>query len=186
MDDSTDNTQRNSALTLVPLVYDDLRDLALAYLNRERREHSLQPTDLVHEAYERLSEDHSRRFNGRTHFMAVAAIAMRHVLVDHARAKRAQKRGGGVRMLSLPQDLALPSQHVDEVLDVHRALTHLAERDPLAAQVAEMIVFGGMSQVEIAESTGYSDRWVRQQWRFARAWIGSWIDKDAAEPDSSG
>ena len=178
-----DDIRHRTAASLVPLVYDDLRVLATAYLTRERPDHTLSPTELVHEAFGRLSEDQSRRFNSRTHFMAVAAIAMRHVLVDHARARRAQKRGGGQRLITLPDDLALKSEHVDEVIDVHHALTRLTERDAPAAQVAEMVIFGGMNQLEIAEAMGYSDRWVREQWKFARAWIRSWIDRESARAE---
>lgn len=155
---------------LMPAVYDELRGLAARYLSRERTDHTLQPTALVHEAFLKL---HARGIvtGGRTHFLALAATAMRQILVDHARAKAAVKRGGGWKKVTVSEASSLSDGGVEDVLAVNDALVKLAALDPVAARIVEMRFFAGLTEVEIASELDISDRWVREQWGHARAWL---------------
>lgn len=157
---------------LFPLVYDQLRALAGAYFRDERADHSLEPTALVHEAYLRLIDSASAAPRSRVHFHALAARVMRHVLVDHARAKASAKRGGDRTRITL-LDLAaadLPDAQVDfEAVD--RALRELAELNARTAQVVEMRFFGSLTLEEIAGVLGISLSSAEREWRFARAWL---------------
>lgn len=159
-----------SPVDLMPAVYDALRGLAAAYLRKERTDHTLQPTALVHEAYLKL---HARGIvtGGRAHFMALAATAMRQILVDHARSKAAVKRGGGWKKVTVSEASALSDGGAEDVLAVNDALIKLARLDPQAARIVEMRFFAGLTELEIAEEIGISDRWVREQWSHARAWL---------------
>lgn len=152
-------------------LYDQLRDLASHYLRSERPGHTLEPTALVHEAYLRLQNRVGKAFADRGHFLAVASIAMRHVLVDHARARAAQKRGGGVTHVTVGESNAITEDRTEDVLAVDAALIRLHAHDPQLERIVVMRFFAGMTEAEIAAVLGMSDRWVRQQWAFARAWL---------------
>lgn len=160
-----------SAGTLLPLVYEELRTLAGSYLRREQS-HTLQPTALVHEAYVKMIGS-DRTWTGRDHFMAVAARAMRQVLVDHARARKTVKRGGGARKsdvsISVIGDDAGGNDF--QVLELHVLLETLGRLSPRPARVAEMRLFGGMNTLQMAAVLGVSDFTVKQDWQFARAWL---------------
>ncbi len=155
---------------LMPVVYDELRTLARSYLRRERPEHTLQATAVTHEAYLRLVEKTHPRWQGRLHFFAVAAQVMRRVLVDHARARQAAKRGGNAVKVSLEDGDAAVEPPLD-VLDLDTALTRLAERDPRKARVIELRYFGGLTAREAAEVLEVSEETVHLDSRFARSWL---------------
>ena len=152
-------------------LYQELRDLAAHHLRGERAEHTLQPTALVHEAYLRMNARAGLELQGRTHFMAVASIAMRRVLVDHARARAALKRGGGATHVSVGEANAISEDRTQDVLLVDAALARLALEDVQAERIVEMRFFAGMTEREIADVLKVSERWVRKQWAFARAWL---------------
>jgi RNA polymerase sigma-70 factor (ECF subfamily) len=156
---------------LAPLVYAELRQLAAAYMRRESPQHTLQSTALVHEAYLRLLGQRRRVYKNRGHFYAVAAHLMRQILVDHARARRAQKRGGGAVACDLDAVPALGAERPAFLLALDEALRRLAERSPRQMQVVEMRYFGGLSEDEVAEALGVSARTVKRDWTVARAWL---------------
>jgi RNA polymerase sigma factor (TIGR02999 family) len=159
------------AAKLLPLVYDELRDLAARYLRRERRGVTLQPTALVHEAYLRLNASHQIEILGKTHFFALAAIQMRRILVERARAAASVKRGGGLRRVTLSEDLNLSSDGSVELLILDEALMRLSQRNERQGRISEMRLFGGMPASEIASHLGISERTAREDWRVARAWL---------------
>ena len=156
---------------LLPLVYTELRRVARASMRRERPGRTLQPTALVHEAYVRLLHEQHVSWENRAHFCAIAAHSMRQILVEHARARNALKRGGKGERLTLDERLvAAPSPPVDvEALD--EALTHLASADARRARVVELKYFGGMTVEEIGEVLQLSPATVKRDWSFARAWL---------------
>lgn len=172
-----------SMAALLPLVYDELRLLAATYLNRGGPGHTLQPTALVHEAFVKMAgADKASGWSGRDHFMAVAAKAMRQVLVDHSRAKNADKRGGGAPRANISIDglTAAPNSSREvRVLELDDLLTHLAKADERSARVAEMRLFGGMEQEQIARVLGVSRMTVTTDWQFARAWLATRVRDDA-------
>ena len=155
---------------LAPKVYGELRRIAARYLRGEAAGHTWQPTDLVHEAYLELAAAEVD-WQDRVHFLAVAARQMRRVLVDHARAKRRAKRGGGIRALTLDEEL-VPAQAPDEdLLDLDAALDRLAAQNPRRARILELGVFGGLTYEEIAQVLDVSPATVNRDLRFAKAWI---------------
>ena len=156
---------------LLPLVYGELRRLAASYLSRERPGHTLQPTALVHEAYMRLIEQRGVDWANRAHFMALAAVMMRRILVNYARDRAAGKRGRGAE--HVPLTLAGEEIGAAEVnlLDLHEALDRLSEIDPRKGQIVELKFFGGLTTDEIAETLGISPATVERDWKFARAWL---------------
>ncbi|MEM6673170.1 MAG: ECF-type sigma factor [Planctomycetota bacterium] len=161
---------------LLELVYDELRRLAAAYLARESAGHTLQPTALVNEAYLRVSAQDDVEWKNPAHLRAISAIAMRRVLVDHARGKDAAKRGGGWEKITLEAGLVEGEQEIDTLaLDV--ALTRLAEVDERRARVVELRFFGGLTNREVAEHLGVSETTVEADWRFARAWLGRELER---------
>lgn len=166
-----DGDREAAAAKLMPLVYDEFRALAARHLRRERKDHTLQPTALVHEAYLRLIDQTRVNWQGRTHFFAVGAQAIRRILVDHARQRKRQKRGGGAGRVRLDEDLALAPQREEELLALDEALKKLAQLDPRQAQVVEMRFFGGLSVAEVASVLGVSKRTVEGDWTMARAWL---------------
>lgn len=156
---------------LLPLVYDELRALAASLLAQERSGHTLQATALVHEAYLRLVSQDRIEWRGKGHFFAAAAQAIRRILVDHARAHRAAKRGGGAnRMCFEEQTLLLPEGGPD-LIALDEALGRLAQQHPRQAQIVSMRFFGGFTLQEIAEYLGISRRCVDGDWSVARAWL---------------
>ncbi len=156
---------------LLELVYAELRRIASRIMARERVDHTLQPTALVHEAYLRLVGGADLAWNDRVHFMSTAARAMRHILIDHARRREADKRGGGAQRVTLEEDVMLGSDPDLELLDLHRALEKLAEQDERGARVVEMRVFGGMTVKEVAHALGVSERTTNDDWAMARMWL---------------
>ena len=162
---------RSAEGRLFDLLYADLRRMAAYQLQRERSDHTLQPTALVHEVYVKVFGQALPETRTRTHFMALVAQAMRHFLVDYARTKQAEKRGGGQELLSLDQVFVYDTRHTGEFLVVHEALERLREWAPRQSQIVEMRYFGGMSEEEIADYLGVSARTVKRDWAMARAWL---------------
>lgn len=160
------------------LVYADLRRIALAYLRRERTEHTLQPTALIHEAYLRLLRIDSVSFAGRKQFLGLAARLMRQVLVDHARQTHAGKRGGGGVKVSLEDTLSLKGEgrRLEDFLILDEALTRLAGYSPRKSQIIELRYFAGLDLAEIAEVLGVSVPTVSREQRMAEAWLGDAIN----------
>jgi RNA polymerase sigma factor (TIGR02999 family) len=155
------------------LVYEELRRLAHRYMEGQRPDHTLQTTALVHEAYLRLVSQDNPRFADRVHFLAVAAKAMRQILVDYARASLREKRGAGAKAIALDEAALLSPEPTREILDLHEALERLAALDARKAQVVELKYFGGLRQEEIAELLEVSDKTVRRDWTFSRAWLNA-------------
>lgn len=156
---------------LVLLVYGELRRLAASYLRRERSDHTLQPTALVHEAYLRLRELRGIEWQSRTHFFALAAQLMRRILIDHARAHCARKRGGSGEAVSLDDVLVFSRPRSEQFIALDEALTRLADRDRRQSQIVEMRFFGGLTEEEIATLLAISTRTVKREWRIAKAWL---------------
>jgi RNA polymerase sigma-70 factor, ECF subfamily len=156
---------------LVPLVESELRRLAGAYMARERTGHTLQPTALVNEAFLRLVDAQDIRWQGRAHFFGIAARLMRRVLVDHARARGFQKRGGGAQAVPLESAVLVSRAPDIALLDLDQALDGLAEIDDRKARVVEMRFFGGMTVEETADALGVSIDTVKRDWRLAKLWL---------------
>jgi len=155
---------------LLPLVYDELRRLAAQKLSREAPGQTLDATALVHEAYLRLvGPADARRWNDRGHFFAAAATAMRRILIDNARRKRAEKRGGELKRQALG-DIAAPEPD-EELLAIHEALDRLTEREPLKAKLVELRYFAGLTGEQAAEVLGISPTTADRHWAYARAWL---------------
>jgi RNA polymerase sigma factor (TIGR02999 family) len=167
---------------LFPVVYRELRQQAASFLRGERPGHTLQPTALAHEAYLRLAGRRDYPWQNRAHFMAVAARAMRNILVDHARRKRARKRGGGDLPVVLDTGVAVAAAAV-EFDDLDRALVDLARLSERQARVVELRYFGGMSIEETGEALGVSAMTVKRDWATARAWL--YRELSGSEPGAS-
>ena len=160
-----------AAAELLPLVYDELRLLAGGLLDGQRLGHTLQATALVHEAYLRLAHDGHRKWEDRTHFFRVAAVAMRHILVNHARDKARQKRGGASKRVPLDDAIAVFQENAKDLVLLDDCLTHLASFDPRSARVIELRFFGGLTVVDTADVLGVSERTVEKDWQAARLWL---------------
>ena len=162
-----------SAGRLFIALYRDLHRMAENLLRAERQGHTLQPTALIHEAYVRLGSAQKTDWRSRTHFFAVAATTLRRILVDYARARQAERRGG--RDERVPLDLAEVAAkcNYDDLLTIEEALTQLEEADPRAARVTELRFFAGLQESEIAEELSISEITVKRDWKFARAWLAS-------------
>jgi len=156
---------------LIPLVYKELRRIAAAHLKHESPDHLLQPTALVHEAYLRISELKKIDWQCRSHFFAVSATLMRRILVDHARANRARKRGQSWDAVSLNEAILPSPERAPELLALDEALTQLATLDERQARIVELRFFAGMSEEETGEVLGVSARTVKRDWRIAKAWL---------------
>jgi RNA polymerase sigma-70 factor, ECF subfamily len=156
---------------LIPLVYRELHRIAAARLRNEAAHHSLQPTALVNEAYIRLTRMQEMDWQSRSHFFAVSARVMRNVLVDHARAAQARKRGAGVSVISLNDALFPSPERAPEILAVDEALNRLALLDERQSRIVELRFFAGMSEEEAGEVLGISARTVKRDWRIAKAWL---------------
>ena len=152
-------------------VYTELRALAARYLHRERKNHTLQPTALVHEAYLKLIGQTHVDWQGRTHFLAIAARAMRQILVDHARRHTAPKRGGNRHRIALDDNLLIKSDRNVDLLAVEDALTKLTKLDPRQAKMLELRFFGGLNIADVAKVMGTSKRSVEREWTMVRAWL---------------
>ena len=156
---------------LVPLVYKELRRIAATYLRRESPDHSLQPTALVHEAYMRLTDIKEIDWQSRSHFFAVSATLMRRILVDHARASHAGKRGNGWDAVSVNEAILPSPERGPEILALDEALNKLAAFDERQSKIVELRFFAGMSEDETGSVLGISARTVKRDWRIARAWL---------------
>jgi RNA polymerase sigma-70 factor (ECF subfamily) len=163
--------ERSAEGRLFDLLYTDLRRMAAYQLQHERSDHTLQPTALVHEVYLRIFSHNPPKTRSRSHFMALAAQVMRRFLVDHARTKNADKRGGPQEPVPLNHALVYDDRRSDEFLAVHGALERLREWAPRQSQIVEMRYFGGMEEAEIAEYLRISARTVKRDWAIARAWL---------------
>ena len=163
---------------LLPLVYEGLREIARRHMRHERSDHTLQPTALVHEAYLRLVDQDRAVWEDRTHFLCIGAKAMRRVLVDHARARTRQKRGGGIELLSLEDSPAPIRVELPDLVALDEALTRLAKFDQRKSDIVELHYFGGLSYDEIAEAVSVSPATVARELNFAK----SWLYKELANP----
>ncbi len=161
----------NAPEKLLPLVYQDLRKLARVYLSKERADHTLQATALVHEAYMRLVGWENGSWQNRAHFFSVAANVMRKVLVDHARRKNAQKRGGSGQKLSLDEAFSFASERAVDLVALDDALADLEKNDARQAKIVELRFFGGLTIEETAEALRVSPATVKNDWAFAKAWL---------------
>lgn len=169
-----------AAADLLPLVYSELRQLAGHRLRDERPGQTLQPTALVHEAYLRLVGEADIKWDGRSHFFAAAAEAMRRILIDNARRRQSLKRGGDLARRELAEeDLIIDLGDVEGLLDLDTALTKLAAEEPELAKLVELRYFAGLSVEEAAEVLAVSGRTVKRNWAFARAWLGRELNHEA-------
>jgi RNA polymerase sigma factor (TIGR02999 family) len=165
------NGDRAALEQLMPLVYDELRRVAQRYMLRERPDHTLQSTALVHEAYLRMVDQTNVRWQSRAHFFGVAAQSIRHLLVDHARGHNAAKRGAGAVKLSLDEAIGVPERNEVDLLALDQSLEGLSAIDPQQAQIVELRFFGGLSIEETAEALRISSATVKRDWVMAKAWL---------------
>lgn len=156
---------------LLPIVYDELRRRAASLMRHERQGHTLQPTALVHEAFMQLVQQESVDWQGRAHFFAVASQMMRRILVDHARARRADKRGGGATRISIDEGLGLSITRDADVVAIDEALTKLAAVDKRQSEIISLRFFGGLSVDEVAAVLDMSKRAVEAEWTMIKAWL---------------
>jgi len=156
---------------LMPFVYDELRRLAKNYMRNQRSDHTLQTTALVNEAYMRLIDSNKVRWQNRSHFFAISAQLMRRILVDSARARNANKRGGGDPKITFSEELPVSIEKESELIALDTALENLAKLNERQAQIVEMRYFGGMNEKEIGEALDVSTRTIRRDWSVARAWL---------------
>jgi RNA polymerase sigma factor (TIGR02999 family) len=168
---------KNAREALIPLVYGELRRLARRRLGGERPDHSLESAALVNEAYLRLVRQDALQWQNRAHFFGVAAQVMRHILVDHARNRRAGKRGGGAAPLTLNTGIALPQQREFDLLALDDALKELAAFEPQLSRMVELRFFGGLSIEETSVVMEVSPATVKREWALARAWLQRKIRK---------
>ena len=165
------NGKSNAVEDLLPLIYGELRSLAGNYLRRERSDHTLQPTALVHEAYLRLVDQTQVTWQNRAHFFGMAAQMMRRILVDHARAHKAGKRGADYQKLSLDENIDKAVERSGELIALDEALTELAQVDELKSRIVELRYFGGLTVEETAEVLGVTPITINRHWRMAKAWL---------------
>ena len=160
-----------AARKLMPMVYRELRQMAARHLRNESPGHTLQPTALVNEAFLKLVSQSRVSYQGRMHFFAMGSTLMRRILVDHARRKKRDKRGGGQMRVELIDNLPVENAYDDEILAVHEAIEKLEQLDPRQAQIVQLRFFGGMKMDEIAVELGVSKRTVEGEWTMVRAWL---------------
>lgn len=173
----------NDALNqLMPLVYDELRDLAKRYMRRENSSHTLQTNALVNEAYLRLVNQQAVDWQNRAHFFAIAAQVMRHLLVDHARSKQYAKRGGGAVQVTLDEGLVVSDESSVELLALHQALERMEKMDDRKSKIVELRYFGGLSTEEVAEVLGISEITVKREWAKAKAWLFRELSQNDSSP----
>ena len=171
-----------AASDLLPLVYAELRRLARHRMRKERPGQTLNPTALVHEAYIRLVADQAMNWDGRSHFFAAAAEAMRRILIENARRRKSLKRGGDLNQQELLDENAIIHfGDMDELLDLDAALTKLAVDEPELAKLVELRYFAGLTVEETAQALGVSARTVKRNWAFARAWLGREMNQEARQ-----
>jgi len=178
------NGDQSALERLTPLVYAELHRLASHYMRRQRPGHSFQTSDLLNETYLRLVDHKNMDWQNRAHFYAVAAQAMRRILVDHARSRDAFKRGGRANRVSLDRAFSVPLQADDQLIALDDALKALAEVDPRKSQIVEMRFFGGLTVEETAEVLNVSSITVMREWKRAKAWL--YCELKAGEMDEGG
>ncbi len=178
------NGDHGALNSLMPLVHDELRKLARGYMRRERADHTLQTTALVNEAYLRLGKGEVANWQNRTHFFAVAAQVMRHVLIDHARSYRYEKRGGGAQRVDIDDLHGITEERASELMDLDEALSSLASVDQRKSRIIELRFFGGLNIDEVAEILELSPTTVQREWRAARAWLQRFLKGDDPLVDS--
>lgn len=171
----------DAANRLLPLVYDELRALAAGYLRHERSDHTLQPTALVHEAYLKMVDQTSVTWQNRSHFFGIAAQAIRRILVDHARARHALKRGGKRLRMTLNEELAGGEDPELDLLAIDDALHKLADLSERQCRIVELRFFSGLTVEEVAEILAVSPRTVKGDWRVARAWLKRELGRGEAD-----
>ena len=157
--------------TLMPLVYAELRQMAKRYMRKQPSGHTFQTTELIHEAYLKLAGNEDKEWKNRTHFFGVASQAMRHILVDHARTKTTDKRGGNPARVVLDETAAVTPARANEIIALNDALVELETLDERKSRVVELKFFGGLSQQQIAEVLGVSRETIKRDWRFSRTWL---------------
>jgi RNA polymerase sigma-70 factor, ECF subfamily len=160
-----------AASKLIPLVYAELRRLASGYMRRERTDHTLQATALVHEAYLKLVEQRSVDWQSRAHFFGIAAQVMRRILVDHARGHLREKRGGGQRLVPIDEVLVFAPEQSLELVKLDQSLERLSKLDPRQGKIVELRFFGGLTGEQTAELLGISPKTVKRDWSMAKAWL---------------
>lgn len=170
---------------LLPLVYDELRRVAASYLKNEPQGAALQATAIVHEAFIKLCGQRDANWNGKTHFFAVSAQAMRRILVDQARGRSREKRGGDWQRIELRDDVAISDSHAEDILDLDEALEELNEFDSRMAQIVELRFFGGLTMQEVADQLGVSKGTVEGDWTVARAWLRRQLSNKETPPASN-
>ena len=173
------NGQEQALDRLVPHIHHELRKLAASYMRKERPDHTLQPTALVNEAFLKLIDQRAVKWQNRAHFFGIAAQAMRRILVDHARAHAAGKRGDGVRKVSLDDAMMIGGTVDIDLIALDEALTRLAAIDPQQSRVIELRYFGGLTMDETAEVMHISPATVGREWRMAKAWLFAEIGRTA-------
>jgi RNA polymerase sigma-70 factor, ECF subfamily len=176
--------EKDALEKLAPVVYQELRKRARGYFRRERSDHTLQPTALIHEAYMRLVRQEAPGWKSRTHFFAVASQMMRQILVDHARTHNAAKRGGGAAKVSLDEGLAISEDRSSEILAVDEALRKLADFDSRKARIVELRYFSGFTVEETAEALGVAPITVLRESRVAEAWLRRAMTGESPAADS--
>ena len=162
---------REAVDDLIPLVYDELHKVAAQYLRKQRPDHTLQPTALVNEAYLKLIDISNVSWEDRAHFFAVASQTMRHVLVDHARGRNREKRGGGAQKVSLDEAVSFADNQEVDLLALDEAMRALAEIDDQQSRIVELRFFGGLTVEETAVVLRISPATVKREWRIAKAWL---------------
>ena len=173
------NGQEQALDRLLPQIHDELRTLAASYLRRERPDHTLQPTALVNEAFLKLVDQRAVKWQNRAHFFGIAAQAMRRILVDHARAHAASKRGGAMRKVPLDDAIMIGGVPDVDLLALDQALTRLAALDPQQSRVVELRFFGGLTTEETAEVMHISPATIGREWRMAKAWLSAELGRTA-------
>jgi RNA polymerase sigma factor (TIGR02999 family) len=156
---------------LMPLVYDELRRMAKRYMSGQNKGHTFQTTELIHEAYLKLAGNEKQSWKNRAHFFGVAAMAMRHILVNYALSKQSQKRGGEAQKVTLNENSIVSTERSDEIVALDGALKDLTALDERASRVVELKFFGGMTNEETAEVLKVSTETVKRDWQFARSWL---------------
>ena len=177
-----------AAEQLLPLVYEELRRLAASKLSAEKAPQTLQPTALVHEAWLRLAREEKQAWNGRTHFMSAAAEAMRRILIDNARRKRAIRHGGGQQRVDVDDlglEICAPATDDEELLAIHEALDELAAHDARKAEVVKLHFFVGLTLGETAEVLGVSQPTAKRDWTYARTWLFRQLERRRSSGESN-
>ena len=177
---------REAENLLIEKLYGELHRIAMQHLRHERRDHTLQATALVHDAYFALVRDPDQTWQSRSHFLAIASRVMRHLLVDHARAKIATKRGGEMTRVQMNDGVAIVATTCEQLVILHEALDRMASMDSRLATIVEMRFFGGMTEDEVAEVLGMNVRTIKRDWSTARAWLASRLGNGSMSSSANG